>query len=111
MLKSLKGNVECWPLNNVPLQVKVPLFFFSSSGYFHLCFVNCLFLAFLVNLTIARKTLFDNILVSLQVKSGTLFDNVLVSDDLEYAKKLAEETWGKHKDVCGIFFPQAMHKK
>ncbi|VYS49306.1 unnamed protein product [Arabidopsis thaliana] len=35
-----------------------------------------------------------------QVKSGSLFDNVLVSDDPEYAKKLAEETWGKHKDVC-----------
>lgn len=35
----------------------------------------------------------------LQVKSGTLFDNVLVSDDQEYANKLAEETWGKQKDV------------
>ena len=53
----------------------------------------------------------DGNICPLQVKSGTLFDNVLVSDDLEYAKKLAEETWGKHKDVCGIFFPQAMHKK
>lgn len=35
-----------------------------------------------------------------QVKSGTLFDNVLICDDPEYAKKLAEETWGKQKDVC-----------
>ncbi|GLJ06640.1 hypothetical protein SUGI_0043820 [Cryptomeria japonica] len=26
-----------------------------------------------------------------QVKSGTFFDNILVSDDLESAKKLAEE--------------------
>nr|ABK21774.1 unknown [Picea sitchensis]ACN40066.1 unknown [Picea sitchensis] len=34
-----------------------------------------------------------------QVKSGTLFDNILVSDDPEYAKKVAEETWGKHKDA------------
>merc|ERR1711915_927862 len=34
-----------------------------------------------------------------QVKSGTLFDNILVCDDPEYAKKLAEETWGKHKDA------------
>lgn len=34
-----------------------------------------------------------------QVKSGTLFDNVLICDDPEYAKKLAEETWGKQKDV------------
>lgn len=39
-----------------------------------------------------------------QVKSGTMFDNVLVSDDPEYAKKLAEETWGKHKDVW-LFSP------
>jgi len=35
-----------------------------------------------------------------QVKSGTLFDNVLICDDPEYAKKFAEETWGKQKDVC-----------
>lgn len=35
-----------------------------------------------------------------QVKSGTLFDNVLITDDAEYAKKLAEETWAKNKDVC-----------
>ena len=35
----------------------------------------------------------------LQVKSRTLFDNILVCDDLEYAKKLVDETWGKHKDV------------
>lgn len=35
-----------------------------------------------------------------QVKSGTLFDNVLLTNDPEYAKKLAEETWGKNKDVC-----------
>ena len=37
--------------------------------------------------------------LQLQVKLGTLFDNILVCDDLEYAKKLADETWGKHKDV------------
>lgn len=46
--------------------------------------------------------LFHLISVSLllpQVKSGTLFDNILISDDPEYAKKLAEETWAKHKDV------------
>ncbi|CDP19194.1 unnamed protein product [Coffea canephora] len=58
-----------------------------------------------------RKTLFDNILVSLQVKSGTLFDNVLVSDDLEYAKKLAEETWGKHKDAEKVAFDEAEKKR
>lgn len=33
------------------------------------------------------------------MKSGTLFDNVLITDDPEYAKQLAEETWAKHKDV------------
>ena len=29
-----------------------------------------------------------------QVKSGTIFDNILVTDDVEYAKKFAEDTWG-----------------
>ncbi|KAI3838429.1 hypothetical protein MKX03_013193 [Papaver bracteatum] len=33
-----------------------------------------------------------------QVKSGTMFDNVLVCYDPDYAKKLAEETWGKQKE-------------
>lgn len=33
------------------------------------------------------------------MKSGTLFDNVLICDDADYAKKVAEETWGKNKDV------------
>lgn len=42
--------------------------------------------------------------IVLQVKSGTLFGNVLVSDDPEYAKKVAEETWGTQKDVCAICF-------
>lgn len=43
-----------------------------------------------------------NNFVLCQVKSGTLFDNVLVSDDPEYAKQMADETWGKQKDVCGF---------
>ncbi|MQL96207.1 hypothetical protein Taro_028887 [Colocasia esculenta] len=34
-----------------------------------------------------------------QVKSGTIFDNILLTDDPGYATKLAEETWGKHKDT------------
>ncbi|KAJ6799988.1 calreticulin-like [Iris pallida] len=46
-----------------------------------------------------------------QVKSGTLFDNVLVCDDPEYAKKLAEETWGKHKDAEKAAFDEAEKKK
>ncbi|KAI5587156.1 hypothetical protein BDE02_05G012400 [Populus trichocarpa] len=46
-----------------------------------------------------------------QVKSGTLFDNVLVSDDPEYAKQLAEETWGKQKDAEKAAFEEAEKKK
>ncbi|KAL6560590.1 Calreticulin-1 [Orobanche gracilis] len=46
-----------------------------------------------------------------QVKSGTLFDNVLVSDDPEYAKKLAEETWGKQKDAEKAAFDEAEKKR
>ncbi|CDW57937.1 calreticulin [Trichuris trichiura] len=34
-----------------------------------------------------------------QVKSGTIFDNILLTDDPEYAKKLAESTWGAEKDI------------
>ena len=33
-----------------------------------------------------------------QVKAGSIFDNVLVTDDVVYAKKFAEDTWGKSKD-------------
>jgi calreticulin len=33
-----------------------------------------------------------------------LFDNILITDDPEYAKKLAEETWGKHKDVWQLVY-------
>lgn len=40
-----------------------------------------------------------------QVKSGTLFDNVVITDDPEYAKQLAEETWGKQKDVSCLYSP------
>jgi len=46
-----------------------------------------------------------------QVKSGTLFDNILISDDPEYAKKLAEETWAKHKDAEKEAFDEAEKKK
>nr|GMD09372.1 calreticulin isoform X2 [Ipomoea batatas] len=49
--------------------------------------------------------------IFLQVKSGTLFDNVLVSDDPEYAKKLAEETWAKNKDGEKAAFDEAEKKK
>uniref|UniRef100_A0A6N2KRR9 Calreticulin n=1 Tax=Salix viminalis TaxID=40686 RepID=A0A6N2KRR9_SALVM len=45
-----------------------------------------------------------------QVKSGTLFDNVLVSDDPEYAKQMAEETWGKQKDAEKAAFEEAEKK-
>jgi len=33
-----------------------------------------------------------------QVKAGTIFDNILVTDDAEYARKFAEDTWGKSKE-------------
>ncbi|CAL4945269.1 unnamed protein product [Urochloa decumbens] len=46
-----------------------------------------------------------------QVKSGTLFDNILITDDPEYAKKFAEETWGKHKDAEKAAFDEAEKKK
>ncbi|CAM8928515.1 unnamed protein product [Rhodiola kirilowii] len=42
-----------------------------------------------------------------QVKSGSLFDNILITDDPEYAKKFAEETWGKHKDAERAEFEEA----
>lgn len=32
-----------------------------------------------------------------QVKAGTIFDNILVTDDVDYAKKFGEETWGQTK--------------
>ena len=32
-----------------------------------------------------------------QVKAGTIFDNILLTDDLAYARKLAEDTWGASK--------------
>ncbi|KAJ7973278.1 Calreticulin [Quillaja saponaria] len=46
-----------------------------------------------------------------QVKSGTLFDNVLITDDPEYAKQVAEETWGKHKDAEKAAFDEAEKKR
>ncbi|RCV40090.1 hypothetical protein SETIT_9G023700v2 [Setaria italica] len=46
-----------------------------------------------------------------QVKSGTLFDNILITDDPEYAKKFAEETWGKHKDAEKAAFDEVEKKR
>ena len=40
-----------------------------------------------------------------QVKAGSVFDNILVCDDPEYARKVAQETWGQNKEV------QQCHKK
>ena len=39
----------------------------------------------------------------IQVKSGTLFDNIIITDDPALAKKFAEDTWAKHKEVCFSF--------
>merc|ERR1712113_366522 len=41
-----------------------------------------------------------------QVKSGTIFDNILVTDDVEYAKKFAEDTWGAMKDAEKTMFDE-----
>ncbi|GLJ06958.1 hypothetical protein SUGI_0053820 [Cryptomeria japonica] len=46
-----------------------------------------------------------------QVKSGTFFDNILVSDDLEYAKKLAEEIRGKKKDGASSMEEHLLYKQ
>ncbi|KAL9234955.1 hypothetical protein vseg_009764 [Gypsophila vaccaria] len=46
-----------------------------------------------------------------QVKSGTLFDNVLITDDPDYAKQLAEETWAKQKDAEKAAFEEAEKKR
>nr|ANC68269.1 calreticulin 1 [Dendrobium officinale] len=46
-----------------------------------------------------------------QVKSGTLFDNVLITDDPEYAKRVAEETWGKNKDAEKAAFDEFEKKR
>ena len=37
-----------------------------------------------------------------QVKAGSVFDNILVCDDPEYARKVAQETWGQNKEVHGV---------
>ncbi|KAH9552648.1 hypothetical protein CY35_09G077500 [Sphagnum magellanicum] len=34
-----------------------------------------------------------------QVKAGSIFDNILITDDPDYAKAVAEETWQKNKDA------------
>ncbi|EAZ43662.1 hypothetical protein OsJ_28288 [Oryza sativa Japonica Group] len=46
-----------------------------------------------------------------RVKSGTLFDNILITDDPEYAKKFAEETWAKHKDAEKTAFDEAEKRR
>nr|XP_009804594.1 PREDICTED: calreticulin isoform X2 [Nicotiana sylvestris] len=46
-----------------------------------------------------------------QVKSGTLFDNIVICDDPEYAKAIAEETWGKQKDAEKAAFEEAEKKR
>eukprot|EP00249_Psilotum_nudum_P013705 c24465_g1_i5 orf=250-1374(+) len=46
-----------------------------------------------------------------QVKAGSLFDNVLVCDDPEYAKKFADETWGKNKEAEKNAFDESKKSK
>eukprot|EP00897_Mesotaenium_endlicherianum_P009005 jgi/Mesen1/8132/ME000437S07228 len=46
-----------------------------------------------------------------QVKAGTIFDNILVTDDVEYAKNFADETWGKTKDEEKKMFDEIKKKE
>jgi len=46
-----------------------------------------------------------------QVKAGTIFDNILVTDDVEYAKTFAEDTWGKNKDGEKAMFDKLEEEK
>jgi calreticulin len=46
-----------------------------------------------------------------QVKAGTIFDNVLVTDDVAYAAKFAEDTWGKNKDAEKSMFDAVATEK
>lgn len=46
-----------------------------------------------------------------QVKAGTIFDNILVTDDVEYATKFRDETWGKLKDIEKSKFEEAKKLK
>lgn len=45
-----------------------------------------------------------------QVKAGSVFDNILVTDDPEYAKKFAEETWGNIKEGEKEMFDELENK-
>lgn len=46
-----------------------------------------------------------------QVKSGSIFDNILITDDIEYAAKMGEETWGAMKDGEKAMFDKAEEEK
>jgi len=46
-----------------------------------------------------------------QVKSGSIFDNILVTDDVEYAAKVGEETWGAMKEGEKAMFDAADEAK
>lgn len=41
------------------------------------------------------------------MKSGSIFDNILLTDDIKYAAKFAEDTWGKSKDAEKEAFDEA----
>jgi len=42
-----------------------------------------------------------------QVKAGSVFDNILICDDPEYAKMVADETWGANKEAEKEAFEEA----
>uniref|UniRef100_A0A0D6R337 Calreticulin n=1 Tax=Araucaria cunninghamii TaxID=56994 RepID=A0A0D6R337_ARACU len=46
-----------------------------------------------------------------QVKAGSVFDNILICDDPEYARQVAEETWGKNREAEKEAFDEAEKKR
>jgi calreticulin len=46
-----------------------------------------------------------------QVKSGSIFDNILVTDDVDYAKEFATNTWGAMKDIEKKLFEETKKKE
>jgi len=46
-----------------------------------------------------------------QVKAGSIFDNILITDDPNYAKTFAEQTWGKFKEAEKLMFENENRKQ
>lgn len=46
-----------------------------------------------------------------QVKAGSVYDNILVCDDPQYAREVAEETWGRNREMEKEAFEEAEKKR